>query len=67
MVRSSYIVKHLCSSLPQKVRMTELDCLFGSVIHFSRVFCSGTFVESVSRKLSYRNTIFERLFRDNRL
>ena len=50
----------------QKVRTNGLDCLFGSVIHFSRVFCSGTFVKSVSRKLSYRNTIFGHLFRDKR-
>ncbi|KAF2617665.1 hypothetical protein F2Q68_00039312 [Brassica cretica] len=48
MGRSSSIANHLicqCSSAPQKVRTNELDCLFGSVIHFSRVFCSGTFVE----------------------
>ena len=43
----------------------ELECLFGSVIHFSRVFCSGTFVESVSRNLSYKNETFGRRFRDN--
>ena len=52
--RSSSIAKHLtrlCSYSPQKVRPNELDCVFGSVIHFSQVFCSGTFVESVSRKL----------------
>ncbi|KAF3494999.1 hypothetical protein DY000_02052928 [Brassica cretica] len=48
MGRSSSIANHLicqCSSAPQKVQTNELDCLFGSVIHFSRVFCSGTFVE----------------------
>ncbi|KAF3571021.1 hypothetical protein F2Q69_00058956 [Brassica cretica] len=48
MGRSSAIANHLicqCSSAPQKVRTNELDCLFGSAIHFSRVFCSGTFVE----------------------
>ncbi|KAF3510681.1 hypothetical protein F2Q69_00005943 [Brassica cretica] len=44
-------------SVPQKVRMNELDCVFGSVIHFSRGSCSGAFVESVLRKRSYRNRV----------
>ena len=38
----------------------ELDCSFGYVIHFSRVFCFGTFFESVLKKLSYRSAIFRR-------
>ena len=69
MGRSSSIAKHLtrlCSSAHQKVRPNELDCLFGFVIHFSRVFCPGTFVESVSRKLSYKNAIFRHWFRRDR-
>uniref|UniRef100_A0A0D3DLD4 Uncharacterized protein n=1 Tax=Brassica oleracea var. oleracea TaxID=109376 RepID=A0A0D3DLD4_BRAOL len=52
MRRSSSIAKHLtrlCSSAPQKVRTNELDCVFGSVIHFSRVIYSGAFVESVEK------------------
>ncbi|KAF2580617.1 hypothetical protein F2Q68_00004555 [Brassica cretica] len=60
MGRSSSIAKHLtrlCSSVPQKVRMNELDCVFGSVIHFSRGSCSGAFFESVLRKRSYRNRV----------
>ncbi|KAF2566987.1 hypothetical protein F2Q68_00025107 [Brassica cretica] len=36
---------------PQKVRTNELDCVSGSVIHFSRVFCSGTFVEVWTKPL----------------
>ena len=48
MGRSLSIAKNLtrlCNYAPQKVRTNELDCFFGSVIHFSRVFFSGTFVE----------------------
>ena len=69
MWRSSSIAKHrtrMCSSIPQMVRTNELDYLFGSVIHFSREFFSGNFVESVLRRLSYRNTIFGRLFWNDR-
>ena len=69
MGKNSSIAKHLtrlCSSAPQKVRTNELNCVFGSVIHFSWVFCSGSFVESVLKKISYINAIFGRLFRDNR-
>ena len=47
------------SSAPQKVRTNELDCLFGSVIHLSRVFCSGTFGESVSRKILYETQLLD--------